>query len=160
MFSLIRGRGGHNDNPTTVQAKAALRGIVCNNMIKQTSKGQNCESTDLCFLLPSIPSEPDPENTESSDAENKELLDIMTKITLDDDRFDVDLDADVDEATSYVTGHGIQRVILCDDCKKNLRKSSSCNSFMSHKTYDETCQLYCPRDEVVSDVISLKKNHF
>ena len=101
MFSLIRGRGGHNDNPTTVQAKAALRGVVCNNIIRSTSKGQNCEDVELHFLLPSIPAEP--ANTESSD-DDKEILHSVTE-ALAKDEFDVDLDANVDEASSYVTGH-------------------------------------------------------
>ena len=122
------------------------------NKLQYIESGQNCEDVELHFLLPSIPAEP--ANTKSSD-DDKEILHSVTA-ALAKDEFDVDLDANVDEASSYVTGHGIQRVIFCEDCKNSLRKTSSSDSFIFHKTYDETCQLYDPRDEVVSDVLTLK----
>lgn len=59
----------------TVQAKATLLGVVCNNLIRSTSKGQNCENFELHFLLPSIPAEP--QSTENSD-DDKAILQCVS----------------------------------------------------------------------------------
>ena len=150
MFSVIRARSGHNDNPTVTQARAALRAIACNNLIRTSSAGTNCEDTNVDILLPAIPQTLSDEETE----DNEDLFKI------EDIEFDaIDLDKDVD-VSPYVTGHAINRLIECKECTAQLCDNSSNDSFISFKTYNDSCNLRKPRQEVVSDVISLKNYVF
>ena len=51
LFSKIRLRGGHNNNPTVVQLKAALKSILLRNSIKPARTG-NCTNFDDALRQP------------------------------------------------------------------------------------------------------------
>ena len=69
LFSKIRLRGGHNNNPTVVQLKAALRSILLRNSIEPARTG-NCTNFDDAlshpngFLNFSLKSEGEQQNDE------------------------------------------------------------------------------------------------
>lgn len=150
MFSVIRSKGGHNDNPTVTQARAALRTITCNNLIRTPSTGTNCERTDIEFLLPSIPK---CLNSDTTDCNEEPLITEAMEF----DNVDIDKDQDV---SAYVTGHAIFRLVKCKECNLQLCENIANDKFIQFKTYSDNCKLKQPREEVVSDVIAMKNYVF
>lgn len=150
MFSVIRSKGGHCSNPTTVQARAALRSITCNDLIKPSSR-KNCESTDFQFLLPRLPeSSADSQKTgelstfQTSDIERE--TEVMESISLNDFRAP-ELKS---EASIYVAGYFIHRFVLCPTCKSILTESNITSCFVKEKCFKSN-ELLQPKQYVIDD---------
>lgn len=162
-FSVIRGKGGFNDNPTMVQARSALRLVTCNNLIKANSIGRNCEDTSLEYLLPTLPSEPEA-NTGDAPGPSTSFQPVIPARTSVDDVIDSivqsgDVNTIDDDAYSYITGYNIRRTIKCKTCISALTKPYSDTGFIRHKTF-EGCALFNPIDAITRDVLEIKTTVF
>lgn len=151
-FSIIRSRAGCSDNPTIVQARAALRAITCNEILKPTSSGSNCETQDVQYLLPSLPSSSSSTGGYASLSFIPEVEIPIPQVLVYDKSADID---DTNDAHVYIVGHTVRRVIKCPICLIALTHSSTENQFIKGKSF-EGCRLCDPVDEVVSDFEKMK----
>lgn len=154
MFSAIRARGGYNDNPTVAQARAALRAVTCNELIKSTSASKNCETTDMDFLLPTLP--PKEVSTSFVESNEPEPVDEIPEVLsgIIDDVTPIHRDA-----YAYVTGHTIRRFITCKTCLDALISPTVQTPFVRNKSY-VGCVLFDPIQPVVEEVECLKVKAF
>lgn len=165
MFSVVRSRGGFNQNPTLIQSCAALHAITCNRLITTTSSKTNCERLDLDYLLPKVPEPvtPCPVPVEDIPAITDPTipgwtcdLDAEPSSSIPLPVSDVPMDRD---AYAYVAGYSIHRFIKCTSCQQSLLTSMIRRPFIKEKMY-EGCILYDPIDALVDEVEKLKVKVF
>lgn len=133
MFSLVRAKGGFNDHPTVIQARAALRSITCNRVVNTIAKNKNCEDYDLDFLLPSI------KPLQKSSLPPTDII-VETTDYPEFSEYEV-------EALKYVCGYMIYRFISCKLCKEKLIKNTT-SLYIQFKQYSNSSLC-----EAIDDVI-------
>ena len=92
LFACIRGRGGSNNNPNTLQFKHVMRNLLLKNSIVASSKANVMSFNEYCtgslFSLKwtkhRSPIQEDPQYDEVSDEEAKALSENLDKIALSD----------------------------------------------------------------------------
>ena len=72
LFAVLRSRGGHNENPTTMSFRQNLQYTINANLSKQTS-GSNCEEDGTISLL-SVEMENDNSTASVSESKNRQIL--------------------------------------------------------------------------------------
>lgn len=114
IFSVIRGRGGSNDNPNCQQFKTAIKAILMHNELK-SSMNANCESDDTVFLKPALQSKPKEFEALYLYEENVNLCEEDA----DEEVFLPPLSDFVNEVVIYIAGfveRRVKRTIKCDKC--------------------------------------------
>jgi len=115
LFACIRGRGGSNNNPNTVQFKYAMRNLLLKNSIVASSKANVMSFNEYCtsslFSLKwkkhRSPIQEYPQNDEVSDEEAKALSESLDKIALSDF---------TENIIYYIAGFVVRNVMKNIDC--------------------------------------------
>lgn len=155
LFSVIRSRAGCSDNPTVVQARAALRAITCNELIQSSSKSKNCETVSLEFLLPSLPVSCPP-SRDSTDGNVEVLSDLRASEILLPESLAEHQPVEVShDAYAYVAGYNIRRFVTCRQCIACLISPSVRTPFIKNKSFTN-CTLYDPVPPVICEVEKMK----
>ena len=115
LFACIRGRGGSNNNPNTLQFKYAMRNLLLKNSIVASSKANVMSFNEYCtgslFSLKwtkhRSPIQEDPQDDEVSDEEAKALSENLDKIALSDF---------TENIIYYIAGFIVRNVMKNLDC--------------------------------------------
>ena len=115
LFACIRGRGGSNNNPNTLQFKYAMRNLLLKNSIVASSKANVMSFNEYCtsslFSLKwkkhRSPIQEYPQNDEVSDEEAKALSESLDKIALSDF---------TENIIYYIAGFIVRNVMKNIDC--------------------------------------------
>lgn len=157
VFSALRSRGGFNDNPTVVQAHAAIRAITCNELLQSTSTSKNCENVDSKFLLPSLPVvtlSDSQKQTETVDDTPVPELPVYSTNEQSSSESSQPTDVHYD-AYAYVAGYTIRRFITCSQCKTALLSPTVRTPFIEAKCYSG-CTLQDPVNALTNDVMAME----
>ena len=148
-FALIRARGGHNPHPTVDQAKAAVRALACNQILRPLHQSANCEPD------PAHPPDNTSVMTETNDSlsippnhishQHQESLPSHPEISIDFRQTDIYDQKDVveEEILNYVHGSIIRRFVSCCACVKNM-SANEVNNLIKNKTISG-CRMICPK---------------
>lgn len=154
LFSVIRGKGGHRDNPDSVQFRAAFRQVMV-DAVMIPSKGSNCKEDVDDFLLTlkgigsnvntTPPSNDTPDmqhqpNTNDIPASVTSILSLCsfqfaTNEALSDTECNI---------VAYIAGYLCRKVSgkICQSCKEllkaNLDAENPSHVFLNHKNYGDT----------------------
>ena len=162
LFSVIRGKGGHRENPNSEQFRAAFRQVVFNQMLIP-SEGSNCQA-DLDRILIDLSniSCPDsnvnvPQNAGNNDSEqclshdSIAILKVMTPSNIPEQN-----------VGAYIAGYILHKIpITCIDCKTHfaqdtLPKNDEMFGFLREKTYKEQGCLKYPSSQFASFINDLE----
>lgn len=160
LFSIIRGRGGHRDNPTPQQFRAAFRQIVIQQLFQQSERS-NCKLDFDMVLLDVDSLKKTPEITEKKK--------VVECINMPDDVCDIVksiCDSSNIISTNihvYIAGYLLKkRGRNCQTCAPklllvNVPENSSNYEFLACKKYQETSGLIVPSGRFVSFIMELEK---
>ena len=145
LFACIRGKGGFNNNPNTLQLKYALRNILMRNSITALQKANvmsfENESTGSLFSLKwskhrsSILEEAG--DSDSNDAQFQELSDALNRVIISD------ISENVLFYIAWFVVRKLKRQIDCSICSEALLLNSSpsatseCREISSHEVFLE-----------------------
>ena len=147
LFSTIRGKGGHRDNPDAVQFRTAFRQIMVDKILKPTV-GANCKEDLDTFLLTlrsveregsSDPTPPAPSPVTSLSSSVQSLLSVC--------RFpvqSVSLSVVEGNIAAYIAGYLCRKICpkVCQVCSDNMQSSIDPNNpvhtFLATKNYGDT----------------------
>ena len=130
LFACIRGRGGSNNNPNTLQFKYAMRNLLLKNSIIASSKAnvmafnEHCTSSlfSLKWTKHRSPTNEHPQSDEMSAEEAKALPESLDKIALSEF---------CENIIYYIAGFIVRKVI------KNIDCSQCSEALILHCTADE-----------------------
>lgn len=121
FFSVVRTRGGFNDNPNAYEFKSAYKRILVKTEIKATNSG-NCLIIDDTSIL----------NITSTQEKNKITNFLQNVDTSGDgdeyDFIDIDLNDYVQDVVTYIAGYVQKRLvnkIKCDECRESIYESAN-----------------------------------
>ena len=122
LFSKIRLKGGHNNNPTVIQLKSALRSILIWNSIEPSKTG-NCTSFQDTLCEPSgllgFTSHHKEQDTDLNEVPTEDNAECEKMITLDQESPNELLD----NILYYIGGHIVQKLltkVYCTSCRSAL----------------------------------------
>ena len=159
LLSIVRGRGGHRDNPTPEQFRGAFRQIVVEQLLIP-SENSNCKfDIDKVLLdissISTMPAAPSiPENDVQSASVTPETISIMNGFNTPDDC--------VQNVCAYITGYLLKHSrIVCSNCKEKcvlekVPSNTEMYTFIREKTYENHGSLICPSQDFVSFVEDLE----
>ena len=165
LFSIIRSRGGHRDNPTANEFRAALKQVMCSKMMAPLGN-QNCESDSDTFLDLTIPFKSQA-NSENSEGNTEQTGDHFNHICDDIDKM---VDQPQKNVIVYVAGYLAKKILAkhnnCQTCKNALLKDTvfledPSELLLNYKAYcvDESDfgGLTVPRDNFTDFVVVCEK---
>ncbi len=148
MFSVIRGKGGHRDNPDAVQFRCAFRQVMVDAIMVGGSSA-NCEEDVDSFLLNlsslgdaaasnhdvSVPNVPQPQSIPAS---VQSLLDVVT--------LPIPSGISIEECNivAYIAGYVLRKIRqkLCVDCQASMfgqiDESNETHKFLFMKNNGDT----------------------
>lgn len=160
LFSVIRGKGGHRDNPSTQEFRSAFLQVLVDRLFL-TSSSKNCQD-DLDQFLFHLQA--------SSQVTPLQTIESSTKVSLincDVEEGQFSSLSDVQEANTvtYIAGYIGMKVSdkLCSECSKVIQ-GTQCDQkhqmLLKHKLYTENCKhgLFIPSDHVVNICLILEKS--
>ena len=159
LFSIIRGKGGHRDNPDAQQFKDAFKYVVANKLFVQ-SGSSNCkiDSDKILLDITSVAMakymKPIPDNLAKPQATDAVML-IIPPVTLP-----------TQNVAAYMAGYLLQKIPPndCSECSDQLvlpqlpppHHELSVYEFIRNKTYQETGCLIYPTEAMVSFVQNIE----
>lgn len=169
LFSVIRGKGGHRDNPSAQQFRYALRQVMVDRFFVQ-SDGSNCSADGDKFLLTltsvmaSTPDQPAPLPTEPEVLPFDERDSLLAFIAIPGPRErDASLVLAEKNVLLYIAGYIAKKVTqkVCGECKTVLTGTltgSDAEIFFSNKQYYDlqSAGLVIPSAELTAVVRKLE----
>lgn len=153
LFSSIRGKGGHRDNPDSVQFRSALQQCMVDKLIL-SSNTKNCKDDIDSFLfgLQSITT------AKCTPKSNQQQKDHIISTPDQDEYQNVPSLLDIQESNvlAYIAGYIFVKTIspkLCQPCAQSLvdvRTSHEHHLFIANKQYSESCKLHIPSELVMN----------
>ncbi len=149
LFSVIRGKGGHRDNPDALQFRTAFRQAMV-DAVMTPSKDANCQEDVDAFLLTlkSIGSPTGNVSTassvSSSHADVPESVRSLLSVCSLPVPFTVSLSLAECNILVYIAGYLCRKICnkVCDKCKNtmqtNLDPQNPAHLFLSQKSYGDT----------------------
>ena len=145
LFCIIRGRGGHRDNPDSQQLKRAFKFVVADKLYVQNT-GSNCFPDGDKILL-------NVSSIAMAKHVNPSLGNIESPATMDIEMFiQPPLSICEENVAAYLSGYLLRKITVdCKDCSEQLilpHLSSPCDElsvyeFLRNKTYrEEGCLIY------------------
>ena len=124
LFSILRSRGGHRDNPTANEFRAALKQVMCSKMMAPLGN-QNWESDSDSFLdlTASFKSQGNSGTSEGSTETNDDHFNHIC------DNLDKMIDQPQNNVIVYVAGYLAKQILAkhknCETCKNALLKNAA-----------------------------------
>ena len=157
MFSVVRGKGGHRDNPNPQQFRAAFRQILVDQLLTK-SDVSNCED-DLDKVLLDLVSL---SNNAIKKPPGKERLTPLSVPIPPGDVISLPGDLSLENVSCYVGGYVLKKMELsCANCQNRFTLCSvpvdqPVYTFLRKKLYSPHCKLVCPSVEFVQFVDKLE----
>ena len=159
LFSIVRGRGGHRDNPTPEQFRGAFRQIVVEQLLVQSEKS-NCKvDMDKVLLdISSISSMPAAQTVHENEEQNMPV----TRETISIMRLFNTPNTCVQNVCAYMAGYLLKHTkIVCLGCKEKcvleqVPADGEMYTFIREKTYQNHGSLICPTQNFISFVEDLE----
>lgn len=157
MFSIVRGKGGHRDNPTPEQFRGAFRQIVVDQLLIQSDKS-NCK-VDLDQVLLDVSSLSNVSTQEHVQQPNQDDMDqnmIVSPETVSVMRVFNTPNVSVQNVCVYMAGYLLKKIkISCENCQqkcmlKIIPENEEMYTFIKEKTYDGRGSLVCPSPKFAS----------
>lgn len=168
FFSVIRGRGGHRDNPDTLQFISAYRNVSVDLLFHKSHQSNCSEDMDQFALkLEHLTVQSKEKLVKSTTLSEPNLVD---KDPDRDDLFNVSLQPPSlslveNNIIMYLSGYVVKKALHkypCNDCAVVMKSSPETipsSVFIQKKLYDDDCNLTYPTQPVVSFISNLEK-HF
>lgn len=160
FFSIMRGKGGHRDNPDAMQFRSAYRAAAVDSMFI-ISKGSNCREDMDCFLLKlSTVSQVSPTAPAEGTSLPSNMLDLLAISNAPN------MSLAEENIVVYLAGYLVRKVtkkFSCPDCKDQLVSHSAPSTsaqwtFLSKKQYSHLAEggLYRPSEDLVAMVTEME----
>ena len=145
MFSIVRSRRGHGDNPDPHQFLAAFRQIVVDKLLLP-SEASNCQA-DIDKVLLDLSSFS--QVSAPSQIRGTTLSDENVSVGVDDSSALSTLNICTQNVASYMAGYLLRRVPFCSQCNSkftvpNLSDNDPATEFLKAKAYVATGTLIYP----------------
>ena len=162
LFSIIRGKGGHRDNPSVNEFRIALHQTMV-DMLFKTTKNKNCED-DLDHFLINLPCL-DSTSTITADQNLQEDQgldeeEIVNQVAPQGEKDQINLELNIqnENIIAYISGYIVKKLKdkLCKNCSANISGSNADMNLtnitlLKNKIYSDDCTigLQVPSQELI-----------
>lgn len=169
LFSVIRGKGGHRDNPDASQFRSAFRQVMVDAIMVPSARA-NCQEDADTFLLnlksigtPDPSNNPAPTGGAPDNALPVSVQSILSVMAMPSE----DLSLEECNILAYICGYICRKIQgkVCEECFGNLKSTinpdNPAHVFLSKKNYGDTRGggLIAPSQDLYDMVETLEKEY-
>jgi hypothetical protein len=168
FFSLVRGRGGYRENPSTVEFVAAYRSLSVDFLFVQSAQS-NCQADADVFALKlqdlskavGREAKSHQAGSQSVPSQTPVVTEDLVAVSLSPPQFSVVEGNIIVYLAGYLVRKALKKFPGCSSCVETIvsteSKLSISTLFLNAKLYDDSCHLLRPTSPVIEFVSRLEK---